>query len=161
MDESRHEGRCTCGDIRYRVTAAPIVVHGCHCTWCQRETGSAFAINAVVETDRVVIESGAPEPVVTPTLSGRGQRVWRCPRCRVALWSNYAGAGERINFVRVGTLLEPGRVPPDIHIFTSTKLPWVALPQGATSFPEFYEPAKVWSADALARFKAARAKPVS
>jgi hypothetical protein len=161
MDDTAHEGRCACGEIRYRVLSRPIIVHCCHCTWCQRETGSAFALNAVVEADRVVIENGAPELVVTPTLSGKGQRVWRCPKCRLALWSNYAGAGERINFVRVGTLLEPGRLPPDVHIFTSTKQPWVVLPAEAAAFAEFYEPAKVWSPDGLARFKVARSRPAT
>ena len=120
-----HEGTCTCGHIRYRLTSEPLFVHCCHCTWCQRESGTAFALNAIIETDRVELLSGEVEIVDTPSASGKGQRISRCPICRVAVWSNYGGAGDAARFIRVGTLLEPGRLPPDIHIFTSTKQPWV------------------------------------
>jgi hypothetical protein len=144
-------GGCTCRSIRYRMTSAPLIVHACHCTWCQRETGSAFAQNALIEADRVVLESGTLEVVLTPSNSGKGQRISRCPTCHVALWSNYAGAGEKLRFVRVGTLDEPYRFPPDIHIFTSTKQPWVILPPGKPSVPEYYESRKYWSAESLER----------
>ena len=104
-----YDGRCTCGDVRYRLTSAPLFVHCCHCTWCQRESGASFALNAMIETDRVVLLQGSPEFVDTPSASGKGQKIARCPRCRVALWSHYAGAGDAVAFVRVGTLEEPGR----------------------------------------------------
>src|SRR4051812_34421227 len=117
------DGRCTCGTVRFRITGKPLFVHCCHCRWCQRETGSAFAVNAMIEADRVVLLAGTPEMVWTPSNSGKGQNIARCPRCRIALWSNYAGAGDAIRFVRVGTLENP--CPPDIHIFTASKQPWV------------------------------------
>ena len=113
--------------VRYRMTSAPLFVHCCHCRWCQRETGTAFALNAMIEADRVSLLQGEPEVVDTPSNSGQGQKIARCPKCRVAVWSNYAGAGDAVRFVRVGTLDEPDRVPPDIHIFTSSKQPWVVL----------------------------------
>ena len=102
------EGGCTCGAVRYRMTGGPMIVHCCHCRWCQRETGASFALNAMVEADRVILVRGAPETVNTPSNSGKGQKIARCPRCHVAVWSNYAGAGESIRFLRVGTLDEPG-----------------------------------------------------
>jgi hypothetical protein len=145
------EGTCTCRAIRYRLTSRPLFVHCCHCTWCQRETGSAFAINAMIESDRVELLSGSPEAVDTPSDSGEGQRIWRCPACRVAVWSNYAGAGDAVRFIRVGTLLEPDRLPPDIHIFTSTKQRWVVLPPGAPAVAEYYDPKQYWPAESLAR----------
>ena len=148
------EGRCTCGAVRYRMTSRPLFVHCCHCTWCQRETGTAFALNAMIEADRVVVLAGAPEVVDTPSNSGKGQKIARCPTCRVALWSNYGGAGDVIRFVRVGTLEAPQRLSPDIHIFTSTKQPWVALPSGVPAVPEFYRRAEQWPADSLARLRA-------
>ncbi len=151
------DGGCTCGAVRYRLKARPIVVHCCHCTWCQRETGSAFAVNAVIEAARVELLQGEPMQTTLPSLSGKGQALWRCAECGVTVWSNYAGAGPTIHFVRVGTLDDPSRVPPDIHIYTSTKQPWVALPAGVPAVPEFYKPADVWPADSLARFKAASA----
>jgi hypothetical protein len=152
------DGGCTCRRVRYRLTTAPLFVHCCHCRWCQRETGSAFAMNAMIEADRVVLTSGAPEIVPTPSLSGKGQRIARCPVCRVALWSNYPGAGDAVRFVRVGTLDDPDALPPDIHIFTQSKQRWVVLPAHAVAVEEYYERDKIWPAESLARWRALRAK---
>jgi hypothetical protein len=145
------DGHCTCGIIRYRMTSAPLFVHCCHCRWCQRETGAAFALNAMIEADRVVLLLGEPEVANTPTNSGKGQKVSRCPRCRIALWSNYAGAGDAVRFVRVGTLDEPDRLPPDIHIFTASKQPWVVLPPGTPAVAEYYDRNQFWPAASLER----------
>ena len=131
------DGRCTCGALRYRMTTAPMIVHCCHCRWCQRETGASFALNAMIEADRVALLQGEPDVVATPTLSGKGQKISRCPACRIALWSNYAGAGDKFRFVRVGTLDEPDQLRPDIHIFTASKQPWVVLPDGVPSVPVY------------------------
>jgi hypothetical protein len=150
------EGGCTCRQVRYRLDGPPLFVHCCHCRWCQRETGTAFALNAMIEADRVTSTAGAPEMVATPSNSGKGQKIWRCPRCRVAVWSNYPGAGDRVHFVRVGTLDDPDRLPPDIHIFTTSKQPWVILPEGATAVPEFYDRRQHWPADRLARWQVLR-----
>lgn len=152
------EGKCTCGDVRYRMTSRPMFVHCCHCTWCQRETGASFALNALIEADRVELISGNPRVVETPSNSGKGQKITRCPRCHIALWSNYGGAGDLVRFIRVGTLLEPGRFPPDIHIFTSTKQPWVVIPPGMTAVPEYYDSKRLWPPESLERRKAALAK---
>jgi hypothetical protein len=129
----------------------PLIVHCCHCRWCQRETGTSFAQNALIEADRVVLTEGHPDVVWTPSNSGRGQKISRCPGCRIALWSNYSGAGDVIRFVRVGTLDEPDRLPPDIHIFTMSKQPWVLLPPGVPAFVEYYDRERVWPAESLAR----------
>jgi len=150
------EGGCTCGAVRYRMTARPIFVHCCHCRWCQRETGSAFALNALIEADRVETLQGTPEVILTPSESGRGQKIARCPACRVAVWSNYPGAGDRVRFVRVGTLDDPDAVPPDIHIYTASRQPWVVIPEGAVAVPEYYSPRDHWPAESQARWKAAR-----
>ena len=152
------EGGCACGAVRYRMTDRPIVVHCCHCRWCQRETGSAFVINAMIESDRVAVLKGAPETVLTPSESGKGQRIVRCPDCRVALWSHYAGAGDVLKFLRVGTLDDPDRLPPEIHVFTASKQPWVILPEGVPAFPEYYSRREVWPAESLARARAAKEK---
>ena len=145
------EGGCTCRAVRYRMTDTPLFVHCCHCRWCQRETGASFALNAMIEADRVVVASGAPEPVMTPSNSGKGQKITRCPTCRIALWSNYAGAGDKVHFVRVGTLDDPDRFPPDIHIFTMSKQPWVVIPPGVHAVPEYYDRNKYWPQTSLAR----------
>ena len=145
------EGGCTCGEVRYRLRSAPMFVHCCHCTSCQTETGSAFAINALIEVDRVELLAGGPEAVPTASESGKGQTIWRCPTCRVALWSNYAGAGPRIHFVRVGTFDNPAACPPDVHIYTRSKLPWVRLPDGVPAVEAYYDAAQLWPAESLAR----------
>jgi len=150
------EGRCACGAVRYRMTARPLFTHCCHCTWCQRETGTGFALNAMIEANHVDLLAGETEFTTIPTQSGKGQKVARCPNCRIALWSNYAGAGEKIRFVRVGTLENPAECPPDIHIFTTTKLPWVVLPEGVKAVPEFYRRSETWPADSLARLQTMR-----
>jgi hypothetical protein len=118
-----YDGRCGCGEVRFRVTTAPLIVHACHCRYCQRETGSAFVINALVETSRVELLAGVPERVVTRSASGKGQTIVRCSRCHIAVWSHYPQTGELLAFIRVGTLDNPDRWPPDIHIYTSTKQP--------------------------------------
>ena len=148
------EGGCDCRQVRYRMETRPLFVHCCHCRWCQRETGASFALNAMIESDRVTLLSGEPEIVDTPSASGLGQKIARCPRCRLALWSNYAGAGPILKFVRVGTLDFPDHLPPDIHIFTASKQPWVVLSAGIPAVPEYYDREKYWPAESLERRKA-------
>lgn len=146
-----YEGGCTCRQVRYRLTTQPLFVHCCHCRWCQRESGSAFALNAMIEADRVQLVEGDVVVVDTPTQSGKGQRVSRCPWCKIALWSNYAGAGDAIRFVRVGTLDEPQRLRPDIHIYTQSKQPWVVLPPNVPAAAEYYKASEHWPAESLQR----------
>ena len=129
-------------------------VHCCHCRWCQRETGASFALNAVIEADRVVLLKGAPEIVMTPSNSGKGQKIARCPHCRIALWSNYAGAGDSVRFVRVGTLDEPDQFPPNIHIFTMSKQPWLKLSPEIPAVEEYYRREDYWPEESLARRRA-------
>jgi hypothetical protein len=145
------EGGCDCGLLRYRMQTAPLIVHCCHCRWCQRESGASFALNAMIEADRLVHTEGEPEIVDTPSKSGKGQKIARCPKCRIAIWSNYAGPGPVLRFVRVGTLDEPDRLRPDIHIFTASKQPWIQLPAGTPAVPEYYDRELVWSRDSLER----------
>ena len=147
------EGGCTCSTVRYVVERKPLIVHCCHCTWCQRETGSAFAVNALVEAEAVTVTKGSPETIDTPSNSGRGQPIVRCPKCHVALWSHYSAFGATVNFMRVGTLDQPQVFPPDIHIFTSTKQPWVQLEGGVPAVDEYYRRSEYWPAESIERFK--------
>lgn len=154
MNTDQHlpfEGGCTCRSVRYRMVTGPLFVHCCHCRWCQRETGASFALNAMIEADRVHLLQGEVDVVNTPSSSGKGQKISRCPACRIAVWSNYAGAGEAVRFVRVGTLDEPDRLPPDIHIFTSSKQPWVVLPPATPAVTEYYKASEFWPKDSLER----------
>ena len=151
IDTGAQDGGCTCRHVRYRMVTNPMFVHCCHCRWCQRETGASFALNAMIESDRVTLLHGEVDLVDTPSNSGKGQKIARCPRCRVAVWSHYAGAGDAVSFVRVGTLDAPDRLPPDIHIFTASKQPWVVLPPGTPAMPEYYLAAEHWPEASLER----------
>ena len=145
------DGGCACRLVRYRMSGPPMIVHCCHCRWCQRESGAAFALNAMIEADFVLHLTAQPQLLSTPSQSGRGQLIARCPICQVAVWSNYAAAGPVIRFIRVGTLDAPDHLPPDIHIYTASKQPWVIIPPQAASVPEYYDRAQYWSAESLAR----------
>lgn len=147
------EGGCDCRAVRYRIETSPLFVHCCHCRWCQRESGASFALNAMIEADRVTELGEQPELADTPSDSGSGQLIARCPKCKVAVWSNYAGAGPLVKFVRVGTLDNPDLLPPDVHIFTASKQPWVVLPEGVPAVAEYYERESLWPPESLARRK--------
>lgn len=151
------QGGCTCGAVRYRMTEAPMFVNCCHCSWCQRETGSAFALNAIIEADRLEV-TGAVERIGLPSASGKGQEVVRCAVCKVALYSHYAGAGRLAAFVRVGTLDHPATCPPQVHIYTATKLPWVVLDGTVPEFDGYYSLRDQWPAAAQARREAMKAR---
>ena len=152
MSDETFDGGCDCRAVRYRLHARPMFVHCCHCRWCQRETGTAFALNALIETDRVELLASPVDVVDTPSHSGQGQRIARCPTCRIAVWSHYSSP--HLSFVRVGTLDEPDRFPPDIHIFASSKQPWVRLSGDVPVVAEYYRSAEVWPAASLERRRA-------
>jgi hypothetical protein len=148
-----HSGGCACGQLRYRLSSAPMFVHCCHCRDCQRQTGSAFVLNALIETARVERLAGVTASVPAPTDSGRPHDIHRCPHCQAAVWSHYGG-GPKLAFLRIGTLDEPSALSPDVHIYTRSKLPWVALPPGAPAFEAYYDSKTLWPAASLARRKA-------
>ncbi len=149
------EGGCACGQVRYALVRAPLFVHCCHCSWCQRETGSAFAMNAIIESASVKVLSASPKLTKIPSASGRGQIIARCPSCLTAVWSHYSGAGKAVSFVSAGTLDDPSLAPPDIHIFTSTKQDWVVVPDGVPAMTGYYDRAHHWPARSLARYRRA------
>ena len=145
------EGRCACGQIRYRLRrAAPMFVHCCHCLDCQRQTGSAFVLNALIETDRVERLSGETTLYRMPTDSGRPHDVARCPGCGTAVWSHYGGHSV-LTFLRIGTLDDPAALKPDVHIFTRSKVPWVVLPPDVPAFDVYYDSKTLWPVESLAR----------
>lgn len=147
------EGKCACGAVHYRLTSAPMFVHCCHCLDCQRQTGSAFVLNALIETDRIDVQSGKMAPVRVPADSGRPHDIYRCVLCQTAMWSDYGGR-PKLRFVRVGTLADPSALKPDVHIYTRSKLPWVQIPEGVPVFAEYYDLKVLWPPASLERRKA-------
>jgi hypothetical protein len=146
------EGGCACGAVRYRLTSEPLFVHCCHCLNCQRQTGSGFVINLLIETDRVELLAVDPEPVAVPRGAGKKQKIWRCPTCQIAVYSQYTTP--KVRFVRSGTLDDPASAEPDVHIYTRSKLPWVTLPESVPAFDTFYDTKKLWPAASLERLEA-------
>lgn len=144
------EGGCACGAVRYRLKSGPMFVHCCHCGDCQRQVGSAFVINALIETDRVDVLQGETTCFTMPTDSGRPHDVYRCSVCGTTMWSDY-GRRKVLTFLRATTLDDRGALPPDVHIFTRSKLPWVRLPDDARVFEVYYDTQKEWPAESLAR----------
>jgi hypothetical protein len=149
------EGGCSCGEVRYRLTSEPLFVHCCHCLNCQRQTGSAFVINILIEADRVELLGGEPVVLAVSRSGGKKQKIWRCPSCQIALFSQYTSP--RVRFVRAGTLDDPSAVSPDVHIFTRSKLPWVALPESVPAFNVYYDTKKLWPPESLERLEQAMA----
>ncbi|MGP0033513.1 MAG: GFA family protein [Solirubrobacteraceae bacterium] len=147
-------GGCSCGAVRYRLTSAPLFVHCCHCLNCQRQTGSAFVINLLIESDRVEFLDGAPQPVDVPRDDGSTQRIFRCPSCQTAVYSFYGRPG--VSFVRAGTLDDPRHIAPDVHIFTRSKVDWLVLPESVPAFDVYYNTSEMWPAASLERARAVR-----
>ncbi len=146
-------GGCACGALRYRLASQPMFVHCCHCKDCQRQTGSAFVLNALIETARVERLAGETRGLPVPTDSGRPHEIHRCPICQTAVWSHYGGR-PALSFVRVGTLDEPSALPPDVHIYVRSKLPWITLPSDVPAFPAYYNSKQLWPPASLERRKA-------
>jgi hypothetical protein len=148
-------GGCTCGHVRYKMNSKPLIVHGCHCRLCQGQSGASFAVNALVEASRVEITKGEVVEVTVESPSGTGQRIARCPKCQVAVWSSYlvfgGNLGELVHFIKVGTLDDPDQFPPDVHIYTSTKQPWVILHPDTQAVDEFYVTSETWPQESLER----------
>jgi len=148
------KGHCDCGEVHHQVVDKPLIVHCCHCRWCQRETGSAFALNTFIETKSVKLTKGTPEVLDIPSESGNGQRIHRCPTCKVTLFSNYLGLGPDFSFVRVGTLDDPDQCPPEVHIYTDSKQAWVNIDDGLPVFTQYYRRSETWSEASMVRFRA-------
>jgi hypothetical protein len=154
------EGGCACGALRYRLASPAMFVHCCHCHDCQRQTGTAFVLNALIEANRFSLLSGDPKPTAMPTDSGRPHHIFRCAACQTAVWSEYGGRSE-VRFVRVGTLDNPSAVPPDVHIYVRSKLPWITLPESVPAFDVYYDAKTLWPPTSLERRRAALASAKS
>lgn len=148
-----HSGACGCGQLTYQLLSEPMFVHCCHCKECQNQTGSAYVLNAIIEADQVIWKGDTTEHTLQ-TPSGKGQVITRCSNCGTAVFSSYLVRLGKLKYIRVGTLDDPAKCPPDVQIFTSSKQPWVPLSPDLPSFENFYKFDDVWPEDALARLHA-------
>lgn len=145
-------GKCGCGAVTYRLKAHPMFVHCCHCSDCQTQTGTAFALNGIIETENVELDGPTREEMLA-TSSGKGQIITRCAECGVAVFSNYLAREGKLRHMRIGTLDEPEQCPPDVHIFTSSKLPWVTLSSDVPIFEEYYSIPDIWPESSRERWR--------
>lgn len=154
-----HEGGCECGAVRYRLTSEPMTVNCCHCLDCQTISGSAFALNAMIETDRIEVIVGKPKAFDLHREGSGKTTSWRCPTCLSLLWADHPMMGDAFRFVRVGTLDDAASLPPDAHYFVVRKHPWITIPEGVPAFDRL--PGKGeggWGPEAQQRFDAALAR---
>jgi hypothetical protein len=147
-------GGCACGAVRYRIDRAPIFVNNCHCSLCQRQTGSTSVVNAFYESDAIDQFSGDTVEQGVKAGSGGAHAIIRCADCGTALWSHYPRLGALAAGVRVGTLDDPGALRPDAAIFVASKMPWVTLPEGIPHFEAGYDPSKLLPPERMARLRA-------
>ena len=148
----QRQGGCACGALRYRLASEPMFIHCCHCLNCQRQTGSTFVVNLLIEADRLEVLSGTSEPIDAPRDDGSVQRIFRCTRCQVAVFSEY-GRSE-LRYVRGGTLDDPTNIAPDVHIYVRSKVEWVIIPPSTPAFEEYYDTDELWPSDRLRRLDA-------
>jgi hypothetical protein len=146
-------GHCACSSVHYELTETPLIVHACHCSNCQRVSGSAFAINIWIEAKHVNLTQGELSSKILAAGDGSDHEVFFCSGCGTYLWSNYHRAPGENLFVRAGTLENPEEVEPDVHIFVRSKVPWLELPADAVSFDAYYDMKTVWPSDSLDRFQ--------
>ena len=148
------QGGCLCGDTRFEILGPPMIVHACHCTHCQRRSGVPFVVNLWIEDSLVNVLSGTPVKhgeVVSE--QGQSSEGWACQKCGFGLWTVYHAARKGSIFLRAGTLDDPSEFPPDVHIFTRSKQPWVQIPDDVPSFEAFYDFRETWSTESQQRYK--------
>ena len=126
-------GGCQCGAIRYEITQAPQMVYTCHCNDCQRITSSAFSMALILADRACHLVKGEPRVVQRTAESGRVTARWMCQEC--GSWVGRAETpGSTIRNVRGGTLDDTSWLRPTVHLWTRSKQPWIALPEGDQIF---------------------------
>ena len=124
-----HTGGCQCGAIRYEVAGEPRQVVACHCTDCQRQSGSAFGMTMVVEVSAFRITAGTPRIYHSTSSTGRAKAGAFCPDCGTRIYHQPQWRKGTIS-VKPGTLDDTTWLQPQIHIWTASKQPWVTIPEG-------------------------------
>lgn len=128
-------GGCLCGSTRYEIAAEPTLIYACHCSDCQKATGSAFVLAMRVPPGRIVCTQGGAKPYVRARADGRKRSVFRCPHCLTALWSENVEPSKYVT-VYAGTLDDSARLPPPAHVWTQDAQPWIGLPKDGLLFPQ-------------------------
>lgn len=138
-----YTGRCLCGEIEYRLNEEPVTYYACHCTDCQKRSGSSFGLSMLVKRSSLEVTKGEPSLQVLKGPDGTPRRQRNCRSCGIRLWSEPAKYPE-LAVLRPGSLDDIKSFQPVAHIWTRSKLPWVQIPAGTPSYEK-----QVGSLDAL------------
>lgn len=126
-------GRCACGAIEYRINAEPLTFYICHCTDCQKLSGSAYGLSMPVLEETLEVLKGAAAKSSFETSAGKSKTVYQCPECFTRLWADPPGV-PGVLLIRPGALENAADLVPVAHTFTDSALPWVSIPADALQF---------------------------
>jgi hypothetical protein len=142
-------GGCPCGAIRYELTAMPLALYACHCTECQKRSGSAFALNMPVETKHYRIIKGEPKGWRSTSPSGGTTTSRFCGDCGGRIHGE-RDARPEVNVLRAGTLDDTTWLQPVAHMFMRSAQPWETISGDATCYEtgpdDFTAVFKAWQA---------------
>ncbi|WP_347912027.1 GFA family protein [Pseudomonas grandcourensis] len=119
-------GSCLCGNVQYSTLAAPLMTAVCHCSDCQKQSGSAFSVNVLVPTEGFEVEGRSLSSYASNGGSGLPVRRFFCSTCGSALYSAITTM-PGLFAVKAGTLSDTSAPTPALHMFCASAQPWVAI----------------------------------
>tara|TARA_B100000579_G_scaffold278075_1_gene230015 strand:- start:122 stop:604 length:483 start_codon:yes stop_codon:yes gene_type:complete len=144
------KGGCICGQVKYYITEKPLFTQACHCKDCKVLTGSSYVVNSSVLENTLFVE-GEVSSTELKAGSGASCKTYFCNKCGAYVYADYDSAFKRLT-LRTKTLNNPENFPPQVHIFTKDKDPWLNLSKDVTCFEEMYDPKKIWPEESLKRY---------
>lgn len=142
-----YAGRCFCGAVQYRINEEPLTVYACHCTDCQKRSGSAFGLSMWVNRAAIEVTQGEAVLQIASGHDDRLRHARLCLQCHTRLWSAPEDRPE-LAVVRPGTLDDTSWLEPVAHLWTRSAQPWVKIPEGVVRYEtqpkELTELARLW-----------------
>ena len=148
-------GGCFCGSTRYRLETAPLFCYACHCTDCNKQTGSVYACFTSIENDHITSIGALPPKITTAIRSGGIIRhMASCGKCGTRLWASGDTTPVTAD-IATGTLDLPELMEPDLHSYIESKISWAILPESAKTCRGPFDYRKHWPKSSLKRLEAA------
>ena len=143
-------GGCICGQVKYQIIDKPLFTQACHCKDCKVLTGSSYVVNSSILENTLIVE-GEVSSTELKAGSGASYKTYFCTKCGNYVYADYDSAVGRLT-VRTKTLDNSEKFPPQVHIFTKDKDPWLNLSEDVICFKEMYDQKKTWPEDSLNRY---------